>query len=326
MGNNVVRQLLDKGERVRALYHKKRLDFKALGCKNTDNLCYLHCDVRDPSSLDKAFENAGGAEIYFIHASALVTIMDTRKSKKALREVNIAGTQNVVDACLKYGVKRLVYVSSCHAIPEQTESPIPESENFDPKTVHGRYPKSKAEAAHLVMDAIKNKGLEAVLVHPTGITGPGDCGNTQMTHMVATFIKKGFPALPKGGYDFVDVRDVAWGIITAADKGKSGECYLLSNKYYSVGQMMGYLAELCDKKPIKRYVPTWLIKCAAPFSECYYKLFKKTPLFTRYSIYTLNSNSNFTHDKATQEFGYLPRGLKESLTDTVKFIKSMHNS
>ena len=320
VGNNVVRQLLDRGERVRALYHNKRLDFKGLGCK-TDGIEYFQCDIRDPSTLDKALENPDGAELYMIHTSALVTIMDTRKSKKATREINVGGTKNVVDACLRHGVKRLIYVSSCHAIPDKKESPVAEVESFDPAKVHGTYAKSKAEAARVVLDAIKTRGLNAVILHPTGITGPNDYSNTHLTHMAAVYLRKGFPALPKGGYNFVDVRDVAWGIITAADKGRTGECYLLSNKNYTIGQMMDYLAEITGKKPVKRFVPTWLIKAVAPFSECYYKMFKKSPLFTKYSIYTLNTNGDFTHDKATAEFGYLPRGLKESLADTIKFIK-----
>ena len=321
VGNNVVRQLLDKGERVRALYHDKRLDFKALGYDGAD-IEYFQGDVRDVKSLAPVFENPQGAELYVVHAAAVVTIMDTRKTKRALKEVNVGGTMNIVECCLSCGVKRLVYVSSCHAIPEQDESPIPETENFDPKAVHGAYAKSKAEAARFVLDAVKTRRLNAVIVHPTGITGPNDFSNTHMTHMANVFVKKGYPMLPRGGYNFVDVRDVAQGIITAADKGRTGECYLLCDEYYTVGQMMGYLAEICGKKAPKKYAPTWLLKCIAPFAEIIYKLTKKTPLFTLYSIYTLNTNANYTHEKATREFGYKPRGLKESLADTVAFIKA----
>lgn len=319
VGNNVVRQLLDKGERVRAVYYEKKLDFKALGYGG--DIEYFHADVRDINTLRPVFENAGGADIYVVHTAAVVTIMDTRKSKRALKEVNVGGAKNIIEACLQYKVKRLVYVSSVHAIPEKEESPIAEVESFDPGIVHGAYAKSKAEAAQLVVDAIKQKGLNAVIVHPAGITGPNDYSNTHLTHMAAVYYKKGLPALPKGGYNFVDVRDVAWGIIAAADKGRTGECYLLSNENYSIKEMFSYLSEICKKKPIKAQLPTWLIKCVAPFSEIFYKISGRSPLFTKYSIYTLNTNADFTYEKAARELGYKPRGLKESLADTVEFLK-----
>ncbi len=320
VGNNVVRQLLEKGERVRALYFEKRLDYRGMGYTDGE-LEFFRCDVRDIGTLAPVFENAGDAEIYVIHAAAVVTIMDTPKTKKQLREVNIGGTKNVIECCIKYKAKRLVYVSSVHAIPEKDESPIAEVDHFDPAAVHGLYAKSKAEAAQAVLDAVHDRGLDAVIVHPAGITGPNDYSNTHLTHMAEAYLYKGIPALPKGGYNFVDVRDVAAGIISAADKGRNGECYLLSNKNYTIDEMFSCLSEICNKKPVKRRLPTWFVKCVAPFSEIYYKLAKKSPLFTRYSIYTLNTNADFTHEKATRELGYSPRGLKESLTDTVEYIK-----
>ena len=170
------------------------------------------------------------------------------------------------------------------------------------------------------MYAIKNQGLDAVLVHPGGITGPYDYSDTHLTQMVIDYMENRIPAAVNGGYDFVDARDVASGIIKAAEKGRAGDCFLLTNKYYSVKEMLSMLHEITGGKKIKSTLPMWLAYFSLPFLSAYFKLRGKRPLYTGYSLYTLKSNSNFSHEKASRELGYAPRDLRESLADTVKFI------
>ena len=317
VGNNVVRQLSQNGENVRTLVRSKEKADTALKGVNAQ---LFFGDVMDKDAVEKLFSGLEGSETVFIHTASVVLIGGSRKQYKKMDEINCGGVLNIIEACLKHKA-RLLYVSSVHAITEPPKRGLTtEIENFNPKSVNGKYAKSKARASALVMDAIKNKGLDAVLVHPSGITGPNDYSDTHLTQMVIDYMENRIPAAVNGGYDFVDVRDVAGGIIKVAEKGKTGDRFLLSNKYYSVKEMLSMLHEITGGKKIKLTLPMWLAYFSLPFLSAYFKLRGKRPLYTAYSLYTLNSNSNYSHEKASRELGYTPRGLRESLVDTVKFI------
>lgn len=135
-------------------------------------------------------------------------------------------------------MKRLVYVSSVHAIPEQEKLQVLEEvQNFSPEAVIGGYAKTKAEATQLVLEAVR-EGLDAVVVQPSGILGPYDSSHNHLVQMIADYLHGKLPACVRGGYDFVDVRDVADGCLAAAEKGKRGECYILSNRHYEVKDVL----------------------------------------------------------------------------------------
>ena len=201
---------------------------------------------------------------------------------------------------------------------------ITEITNFDSGKVVGLYAKTKAEAAKYVIDAIKNKNLNACIIHPSGIIGPNDYGNSHLTQLVKEVANGKLFACVKGGYDFVDVRDVADGIISACDKNNRGECYILSNKYITIKELTDFVCDLEEKKRIKIVLPLWLAELVAPICELYYNIKKQTPLFTKYSLYTLSSNSNFSNEKAKKELEYKNRNMKDTIKDTIKWLKKMN--
>ncbi|NLV85829.1 MAG: dihydroflavonol 4-reductase, partial [Clostridiales bacterium] len=125
-----------------------------------------------------------------------------------------------------------------------------------------------------------------------------------------------------GGYDFVDVRDVSKGIISACEKGRQGECYILSNRFFKIREILNILHKITSKRKIKVFLPLWFVKATAPLAERYYEILKQTPLFTPYSIYTLNSNALFSNEKARDELGYTTRDMRDTLEDTVSWLKS----
>lgn len=112
--------------------------------------------------------------------------------------------------------------------------------------------------------------------------------------VVSEIVKGRLPMCVKGGYDFVDVRDVAKGIILACD--------------------------VVVKKRIKVVLPIMIAKIVAPFCEIYYNLKGKTPLFTKYSLYTLSSNSNFSNEKAKRDLGFVSRDITDTVRDMVMWI------
>lgn len=312
LGSVITRQLINSGNEVRALVlpNEKHVPEKAK---------LYFGDVRNKESLRPCFENLNGRRLTVIHCAGIVSIAS--KFDQAVYDVNVTGTKNIVDLCREYDVSRLVYISSVHAIPEKPDGmTITEITEFNPDDVVGLYAKTKAEATAHVLDASR-QGLDACVVHPSGITGPYDHGNGHLTTLVVDYYKRRLTSGVNGGYDFVDVRDVADGVISACDKGKQGECYILSNRFFRIRDILTLLHKITGRRKIKNFLPIWFVKMTAPLAELYYKILKQTPLFTSYSIYTLNSNAQFSHQKATSELGYTTREMRETLTDTVNWLK-----
>ena len=148
-----------------------------------------------------------------------------------------------------------------------------------------------------VMNAIKYKGLNACIIHPSGIIGPNDYGNSHLTQLIKKVTDGKFFACVKGGYDFVDVRDVADGVINACKNGNKGECYILSNRYITIKELCDLVCDVQKRKKIKLVLPITVAKLIAPLFELYYNFKKQTPLFTKYSLYTLSSNANLVIKK-----------------------------
>jgi len=113
---------------------------------------------------------------------------------------------------------------------------------------------------------------------------------------------------------------VADGVIAAADKGKKGECYILSNRYIPVRELLNTLSRVTGGKNITTVLPLWFAKMTAPLAELYYKIRHESPLFTRYTLYTLTSNARFTYEKARRDLGYKPRDISTTIKDTVSFL------
>lgn len=272
-------------------------------------------DVRISDSLDDLFMGLEDKEIYLIHTAGIISIEE--KFNQNVYDVNVIGTKNLLEKALTYHVKRFLHVSSVHAIPE-VKGIISEINDFDPNKVKGLYAKTKAEATALVLS--KKDILDVVVVHPSGIIGPNDYGHGHLTQLVIDIAEGKLRGGFGGGYDYVDVRDVANGIINALYKGRRGECYILSGEYYQTKQLINTVSEITKRKPLTYYFPTWFIKSVALLAEAWYRARKRPPLFTKYSIEVLLSNGNFSSQKAQDELNYKPRPIKESLIDTVNFL------
>lgn len=316
LGNTVVRKLLLAGERVRCL---------VLEGEQTKSLDGLNCEIVygnivDRSSLENLAAGLEQDEVVLIHSAGLISI--SMKPDSRVWDVNVQGTKNVIDFCKKHEVKRMVYVSSVHAIPEpeNKEDIIAEVTHFDHEKVVGTYAKTKAAATSAVLDAGK-EGLDVVVVHPSGITGPNDWQRGHMTQVVLDYIHERLTALVKGGYDFVDVRDVAQGVIAAARIGRRGECYILSNRYFEMQDIVGEITNLTGHKRIKMILPFWFARLLAPLVEGFCRLTRRMPLYTTYSLYTLRAAANSSNAKAKKELNYSTRPMEETLHDTVAFLK-----
>ena len=309
VGYALAKELSDQGENFRMLIRSDSEIFKDIKGEK------VYGDVTDPKSLEKAFK---GAEIVY-HLAGVVDVGDDKED--FLRQVNVEGTINVVEACKKVGVRRLVYASSTDAVePLPGNELMTEDTYVSPEKVTGVYSKTKAEATRYVLDESGDE-LEAVVVFPAACVGPYDFKISSTGEMVRMIMRGKLPVtLGFGGYNFVDVRDVALGMIGAAKQGKAGESYFLSGKAISAEGIIKLISEKSGRKAPKIKMPLWLANAVAPLAEFYYKVSGESPLFTRLSIEILKNNSNFSYEKAALDFAYNPRSLEESIADSIAWI------
>lgn len=311
IGNVLVKELIKENEKVRVLVpvFEDPVSIDGLDVEKVTG------DVCDLESLVKAF---AGADIVY-HLAGIVSIVPGRA--KLLYKVNVEGTDNVLKACKIAGVRRLVYTSSVHAFTEpEAGHTLFESKDFDPDSVIGNYAKSKAMAATKVFKAV-NDGLDVVIVHPSGVIGPYEYKISNTGQMIIDFVNRRIPGCIKGGYDFVDVRDVAKGLILACRSGRSGENYILSGEYITLRELFMMLQGITGIKAPILELPKWAAIAAAPFIQVYSFIRGINPVITPYSLHTIGSNSMMSHEKASRELGYSPRPIRETVEDTVKWLK-----
>jgi dihydroflavonol-4-reductase len=230
-----------------------------------------------------------------------------------------------VEACLACHVERLVYVSSVHALPDLPDNlQICEIEKFPVPDLLGTYAQSKSIATAAVYEGMQ-RGLNAVIVFPSGVIGPFDYQLSQMGRLIRYLSTQGWLKVVmtfNGAYNFVDVRDVADGMIAAAQHGRSGEGYILSGHRVTLREVINLEREAMGQKyPLVFYAPNWIVKAGAWIVAVFSRLFRIKPIFTPYSVAVLESNSNISHAKATNELGYQPRPLIDTFRDSIAWMQ-----
>lgn len=312
IGYALVNELCARGEAVRLYLRHDSHELDAFGCEK------VFGDINDPAQLRAAF--AGADTVY--HVAGLIDITGTKDD--LVWKVNYEGTKLVVDACKACGVRRLVFVSSVDAVPALPgHTLMTEPERFDPDTVPDAYAKSKAAASQYVIDA-SDETLKTCVVMPSCCIGPNDIyGKNSVCTMIRLYDHGLFPvSLRFGAYNFIDVRDVAKGMIAAAERGKGGACYFLTGERMTMDRFISTLAKINGKRAprirlSKRFLLTFL-----PVIRWIFKLLKLPPILTAFSIEKICENCHFSNEKARAELGFAPMTATESLTDTVAWLKA----
>jgi dihydroflavonol-4-reductase len=313
IGNVLVRELISRRQPIRTLVLPND-DLRPLYGLNTD---IVYGDVTNLQSLISAFN---GVDLVF-HLAGIVTIMPSMK--KVLERVNIGGVRNVVVACRTSGVRRLVYTSSVHAIAEPTHGTvIDETQPFDPDRVLGDYARSKARATLLLLDKVRKGGLDAVICCPTGVIGPWDYGISNIGQLILDFASGYLKSYVKGAYDFVDVRDVVRGLILAAEKGQTGRHYIFSGAQVQVPELMEELERNIGYPAPTYEIPVAIARAAGMLASVYYRLIRRKPVFTAYSIDVLRSNSQVSSARAHEELDFTTRPWQESIRDHIEWFRT----
>lgn len=318
LGGTVCRQLIQQGRKVRAFVLPNDPAMKFV--PEEAEICAG--DLCDIASLERFFSVPEDTETIVLHIASIVTV-DPGFNQKVM-DVNVGGTQNIIDLCLSHKeCRKLVYCSSTGAIPEPAgTSPIREVNSFDTDKVVGCYSQSKAMATQLVLDAVRERGLCACVVHPSGIMGPEDYAVGETTGTLLKIIGGEMPMGIDGSFNLCDVRDLAAGTILAADKGRSGECYILGNDPVTFREFTRLVSEESGCKPVKLFLPLKLASLLASALEKRARKKGEKPLMTSFSVYNLARNNSFDSGKARRELGYRTRPYRETIRDEIHWLRA----
>ncbi|GAA2182344.1 NAD-dependent epimerase/dehydratase family protein [Brooklawnia cerclae] len=316
LGSSVATKLVAEGRRVRGLVLAG--DPAVLSVSPRVDLQVG--DVTDRDSLERFFDVGDSREIVVIHCAAIVTVNAGFSQK--VHDVNVDGTRNVVDACVAHHVRKLVYVSSTGAIPEAPDgTPIAEVDSFDPEAVVGYYGWTKAKASGLVLDAVRERDLDASIVFPTGICGPDDYAFGPVSSFILDYCEGKLRAGVEGSFNAVDVRDLADAVIAACDWGGKGEGYILGNERVTMREMFHLLSELTGTPEVTRIVPAWAGRALGRMSDWMQRIFHRSARMTSFAVYNLTRNNIFDSSKARRDLGFRTRPFAETLSDTIRWLQ-----
>jgi dihydroflavonol-4-reductase len=316
VGASLVRALLAQGSEVRAMVHSDRRALAGLEVESFPG------DVRDLASLERAM---AGVEVVYHLAGYISLAVDPGPEMEA---VNVLGTRHVVAACLRCGVRRLVHFSSIEALcQEPYNQPVDETrplvdEGCSPAAQMKilPYELSKAQGEREVQAGIA-RGLNAVILYPTGILGPFDFKPSHQGQALILLATGKIPALVRGGFDWVDVRDVAAGALSAEQAAPPGGRYLLSGNWHTVRQVAELAASTNGHAASRITVPLGLAYAFAPLMLLLGHFSGRQPIYTRVTLRALRSNRQMSHARASRELGYSARPLAETVGDAINWFR-----
>ncbi len=308
LGCNLVRALLAKNRKVRVLIHNTRLGIEGLDVETASG------DVLDFDSLVKAFDSI---EVVY-HLAGYISLLPS--DRPLMEAVNIQGVRNVVEACLRTGVRRLVHFSSVHAIKDVPNGTVDETCSLVDSPDAPPYDRSKAAGEREVLKGLE-KGLNAVIISPTGVIGPHDYRPSHFGQALIYMAQGKLPALIAGGFNWVDARDVVEGAIGAEQKAPAGSKYLLAGHWVPIPEIAAMVAEITGVPAPGFTCPPWLGLCGAPLLSTFDRLRGRQPLYTAMSIKSLQHHRHVSHQKASRELGYQPRHFRKTLEDTLKWFE-----
>ncbi len=269
--------------------------------------------VLNRDDVERAVE---GAEVVY-HLAAKI---DLRPKKDPMMvPINVEGTRNVVEACLSRGL-RLVHTSSHHAVErEPLDEPLTEER---PLALNEKcaYHRSKAIGETIVLAGC-DRGLDAVIVNPGSMIGPYDFEPSLIGAALIDMYFGRVPVLLDLLSDYVDVRDVADGMIAAAKNGRRGQRYFLTGDVVPIMEMVSTYGSLTGAKVPSRALPLWVGWVLLPFALAGSAITRKDPFITPDMLRASVSTAVVSHDKASRELGYSTRPLRESLADAVQWYR-----
>jgi dihydroflavonol-4-reductase len=310
LGTNLVAALRAEGQDVLVVSQSQPSNATRLGA------AWICADVRDAAAMRRAFE---GADVVY-HLAGVISVVGGMRG--LVESVNVGGTRNVAEAALAAGVRRLVHCSSVHAFDLAAAAGRVLDES-SPRAVGRGIPAYDASKARGEVEVrrVVGRGLDAVVVNPTGVVGPVDEVPSRMGAVLLALWRRRLPAVVPGGFDWVDVRDVVAALRAAAERGRTGESYLIPGHRRAISQLADLARDCSGIAVTRRTAPAWTARTWSPLATVIARRTRSPLLPTREALRTLRSVPTVDGTKAARELGHHPRPIGQTVADLYRYFK-----
>jgi dihydroflavonol-4-reductase len=302
VGNNVVRQLLDQGRRVRVLVRESS-NLRALDGLDVE---VVRGDVCRAESVRRACENT----CCVIHSAGYVQLGRSRLDVH--RAVNVEGTRNVARAARAAAV-RMIHVSSVDALGVRSVREPADEETPKAKPVRCNYVITKREAEQVVLEHV-DRGLDAVIVNPGFMLGPWDWKPSSGRMLLEVARGRAILA-PRGWYTVCDVRDVAAGILAAVERGQTGRRYILAGANMSYLEAWRLFAEVSGARRPWASAGRVLLWLAGRAGDLATLLTGREPDVNSGAVALARLPKCYSSQRAETELGYHTRPVRDTVRD-----------
>lgn len=295
LGSNLVRELLKRNYKVSVFLEqgKDPLTLKDLPINR------FYGNITDFNSVNDALKGKDAV----LHCAASTSVFPARNP--IVNAVNIQGTENIINSCLENKIKRLIYVGTANsfAYSNDIKNPGIEKGPYLSEKYGLDYMDSKKKAQDLVLNAVKEKNLPAIVVNPTFMIGPYDSRPSSGAMILGVYQRR-VPGYTLGGKNYVAVKDVAFAMANALTMGRIGECYILGNVNLSYKNAFETIASAVGVKPPKRKLSSFMVITYGTLNSFFAKLFKYHPAVTRELAIISCENHFYSPKKREKSFYY----------------------
>ena len=310
IGSAVVMELLRRDQPMRALVRSKEQPGNLAGL----NVELAEGDLLDQDSLHRALE--GCDRVYHLAAVYANWLPD----RSVIIRSNVEGTRNLLQACLDYKIERVVYTSSVAVLGAHGQTPADESAQFNLADTGDMYHLSKYQAEQVALE-FAGKGLPVVILNPSNPIGPRDFKPTPTGALILNVLKRKLPGYVDGGVNVIDVEDVAAAHVTAMEKGRPGEKYVLGNVNLSIHDYFQLIAEIGGGKAPTMRIPMPFAVATAYLYEAVAAVTQKPPLTTPGWVKVGSHYSFWNSSKAVRELGLPQTPVRESLKKAIAWFR-----
>jgi len=318
LGNNLVRLLVSRGVRVKALVRSRQSAEKQFAGLDVD---IVLGDMRNVAAFAPRLH---GTDVLFHTAAYFRDNFKGGRHKKDLYEINVLGTADLLSHAYSAGIRRVVHTSSTSVLTGPPNTLIDETMRLAPGEADD-YPQSKILSDREVDQfLLRYPEMSACMVLPGWIVGPGDSGPTSSGQLILDFLKRKIPGIPPADFSIVDARDVAEAMWAAALKGRRGERYIAAGHHIEMSAVFALLEKLSDVPAPKRNTPIALLYMLAAANELWHTISGKPALISLASVRFMIRERNrtyYNHDKSERELGIHFRPIEETLRDTIAWYE-----
>jgi dihydroflavonol-4-reductase len=312
LGSNLVRELLARNYKVSVLLEpgKDPITLKDLP------ITQHHGNILDPNALDGIFQNK---KIIF-HCAAATSVFPAKND--IVNKVNIEGTQNVINAALKHKVERVIYVGTANSFGYGSthEEPGHEENPYKSAKYGLDYMDSKYKAQQLILKAVKEQGLPALIINPTFMIGPYDSRPSSGAMVLAIHNGK-VPGYTNGGKNYVAVKDVATAMANAITMGRIGECYIAGNVNLGYKEAFALIAKTINRKAPKRKLSNFVVISYGAANSFFAKIFKYYPGVTKELAIISTENHFYSVEKARKELQLPQTPIEVAVQECFEWFK-----